>query len=209
MRLIRTYRRYRRTGEKLASKLVEHSVPTQLLRKAARLLGLEENGRIVLDPEREGTVLIDFAIYDVKLDGKNAIAHYREEVGADNPDEEQMLDAWSNAYTSLFQIQDIDRDSSILYLKDALGSSPEANLLDESLSNSAFPGMFLFTRLVQMPEFYMTTGNSFAFLEAKEKQIQRRYKALMERTKSNDEDICRYVAFFKLSQTDGIDVAHT
>ncbi|MBU4492672.1 MAG: hypothetical protein KKD69_09455 [Euryarchaeota archaeon] len=54
----------------------------------------------------------------------------------------------------------------------------------------------------------MTSGVAFAFPGELEEYLLRRYKKLSKKVKSDSDSIKRFVSFFRLNKTDGIEVIY-
>ena len=66
-----TYRRIRQVGLQLNHKLVK-TLSKETIDTAGERLGMLKKGILVFDSEDETSVLMDFAIYNVRIGGKNA-----------------------------------------------------------------------------------------------------------------------------------------
>jgi hypothetical protein len=55
----------------------------------------------------------------------------------------------------------------------------------------------------------MSAGILFAFYDELEKDILKKYKMLSKKVRSDNESIKRFVSFYKLSKTDGIEVKYS
>jgi hypothetical protein len=207
--LVKTYKKRRKTGTNLINKIMESPCfSQQLLTGAARLLGVLQGKTLTMENEEESSALMDFLFHDYQVQGKTVVEIYREQVGAANPLEEEIMDAWRASCTSLFKVTDVVKSEDTLILSDFFGEQKDIELVDISLSQTSVPGLLLFLRKVPIDSAYMTSGSTFVFAEDKEKHLLRRYKPLMQKVKSQDEAIQRFVAFFKLNRTDGIEVRY-
>jgi hypothetical protein len=80
--------------------------------------------------------------------------------------------------------------------------------MDIALSETATLGMLLFIRLVSFADFNMTSGISFIFPGHLEGYLLRKQRKLGRKVQSDSESIRRFVSFFQLSKTDGIEVRY-
>jgi hypothetical protein len=208
MNTIKLYRQYREVGTELAHKITESCLSPETITGAAKLLGILRGNQITLESEEEGTAVMDFTIHDYQANGKNAIAIYRDEVGAENQQEENLIAAQLSSYTSLFKVTETLRRENALILKDLLNDQENIQLTDISMSKTAPIGLLLFTRVIPLEEFNITSGSSFAFLEDQEIHLIKKQKSLAKKVKSDVEAIQRFVAFFKLNRTRGMNVAY-
>lgn len=208
MDLIETYKTYRRSSIRLTQKIMDTCLKRDVVMKSAKLLGIVRGGTLIFESEDDTGVLMEFALYDYKVNNKNTIAIYRDTVGWENEIEKEILDVRLKAYSSLFKVISISKKEKTLLLHDILDKKDNITLIDISLSESAIPGMLLFTRLVPCKEFTMSSGISFAFPGRLEKTLLKRYKVLSRRVKSHDRAVKRFVSFFKLNKTKGIEVQY-
>ena len=207
MSLVQKYRRYRRLTSELVMKIIKTHLHNIVQNKAARLLGILRGDLMLFRDEEETNVLMDFALYEGTMHGKNAIEIYREKRGEQNETEQEILDALLAAYTSLFKVHSISEAERMLLLSDLLNKKDNIPLIDIGLSQTAAPGMLLFIRVVPFKEFNMTSGIIFAFPSDLETYLLQRYKELGKTVKvrSKREAVARFVAFFRLNETHGIE----
>lgn len=151
---------------------------------------------------------MDFFLNEYQVGTKNYVEIYKEKVGGQNEIEKEILDALLSSYTSLFKILSTSQAENTLLLNDILNNKSDIKLTDINFSKTATPGFLLFTRLVPFKDFNATSGVSFAFPGDLEEKILRKYKKLREKVKSDSHSIKRYVSFFKLSRTEGLEVGY-
>jgi hypothetical protein len=137
----RTYERYRRAGQALNGKIIEAAVGKAAFDFAGRTLGIAHGGVLVFDSEIETNVLMDFALYDYRVSGKNAVERYRKERGAENAVERELLAAMAAASLALFRVEAVARKSYSLTLLDLANPERRLALVDISLSQSLVPGV--------------------------------------------------------------------
>lgn len=207
MNIIKLYKQYRQIGTALNDKIMESCLKPETITGAAKLLGILRGNQLILESEEEGTAFIDFAIHDYQVDGRNAIATYQDEIGAENQQEENLIAAQLSAYTSLFKVTEKLKRESVLVIKDLLNQQ-EIQLTDISMSQTAPVGMLLFTRVIPLAEFNITSGSSFVFEEDQEIHLIKKQKSLAQKVKSDVEAIQRFVAFFKLNRSRGMDIGY-
>ncbi len=105
---IKQYRRYRKAGKDLHHKVIGRYVKDDVLEEAARALGLGKNRQLDLDNEEELSVLMEYAIYEIKRDSEwNFIEQYQDEVGGKNRVERELLAAKARAETGLFRVKGV------------------------------------------------------------------------------------------------------
>jgi len=209
MNSIEKYKKYRRIGMKLNHKIMDKCLDRDTLKKSAKLLGIIQKGTFVFDNEDETSVLMDFALNDYRFINKNVVERYREKFGWKNEIEKNIIDALSTSYTSLFTITSISRLENTLILSDLLNKKNDIKLIDIAFSNTiAHSGYLLFIRLLPFKDFNMTSGIAFVFPPYKENHLIQEYKKKSKKIKSDNDAIKRFIAFYKLNKTHGIDVAY-
>ncbi|MCJ7572491.1 MAG: hypothetical protein MUO82_11575 [Candidatus Thermoplasmatota archaeon] len=209
MNSIEKYKKYRKVGMKLNHRIMDKCLDRDTLRKSAKLLGIIQKGTFVFDNEDETSVLMDFALNDYRFINKNVVERYREKFGWKNEIEKDIFDALSASYTSLFNITSISRLENTLILSDLLNKKDDIKLIDIAFSNTiTHSGYLLFTRLLPFKDFNMTSGVTFVFRPYKENHLIRLYKKKTKKIKSDDDAIKRFIAFYELNKTLGIDVAY-
>lgn len=206
--LVRRYKNYREVGRELHEKILQTSLDRAVLKKAARLLGIARGDTLIMENEDELSNLMDFALHDYKVNNKNIIEIYKEEANSLNETEKEVLDALLLSYTSLFKVVSISKKENLLLLSDLLNKKDNVKLIDITFSKHAVPGLLVFIRLVPFKDFNMTSGAVFAFPGNLEDYIIKNYKKLSKKIPSDNEATKRYVSFFKLSRTHGIEVRY-
>jgi hypothetical protein len=148
--LLPTYRRLRQLGLQLNRKLV-HMLSAENLKKGGQLLGIEKNGILVFGSEDESSVLMDYCIHNVRVDGVNAVQRYRElwPPRADS-DDMVLLTAMLKAYYSIFQVVDAEHGVGVTVLDVLRGDT--RFLVDTGLGTTARSGDILATRVLPLEE---------------------------------------------------------
>jgi len=205
--LVDRYRMYREANRKLNVKVMKACLERDAFMSAANLLGIAEGNAVFFDNMDETDVIMDFALNDYKVDGKNAVQIYRERYGG-NELELDILDALLSSYTSLFKVTSISRKEKLVFFDDIINKRCHIGLMDIALSRTATVGMLLFFRLLSFSDFNMASGVSFAFPGELESYLLRKYKKLRKKVESNSEAIKRFVSFFWLSKTDGLEMKY-
>lgn len=152
------YQWYRKIGKDLHISLVKQIDPLDYIKSAQRL-GIGQGKRIFIQAKCELDILLDYCLYDIYHDGRNALqrllAESKRPAGSD---ERRVLESAAAARYCLFIIEDTD-DDGMVYGFDLLRGEP-AVVVDFGLSQSAPPGFVLATRLTNIDDFSMTTGVS-------------------------------------------------
>ncbi len=196
---IKDYKAYRKEGRRLNQEIVESCIDKDLMEKSAKMLGIiGKKGIILFENEEEANVLMDFAIYEILLDGESVIKIYSDTVGGKNKMETEILDAMVASYTSLFRVISTRKEQSLVILEDILHEGRIIELTDMGLSQSLHQEVLIFTRIVPFAEFNMTAGIAFVF----PKEIL--FHSLEALKNSASE---RYIEFFRLNRECGMKTA--
>lgn len=206
---IEKYKEYRKISKELNNKIMNTCLDPDVFKKSARLLGAARGDTLILDSEDELNILMDFALREYKINKQTTVEIYREKVGWENETEKEILDAFISSYTSLFKITSISKAEKSLILEDILNKKENIKIIDRALSKSAIPGLLVFIRIIPFKDFNMSAGILFAFYGELEKYILKKYKMLSKKVKSDSESIKRFVPFYKLSKTEGIEVRYS
>ena len=113
---IAKYEKYREVGKALNQKIINRFVDRVIMLSSGKYLGLVGIGKrntLIFDNESETAALMDFAINEYNIDGKNAAQLYKENELFDDI-EAEILGAMAKSYTSLFKITDIKDDDNKL-----------------------------------------------------------------------------------------------
>jgi hypothetical protein len=205
---IQTYKTYRKIGRRLNTKIMKTCLEREVLLESATVLGIVEEGALTFESEAEMDVFMDFVLNEYRTENTTAIEHYQEKVGGKNEAEREILHALRASSTSLFKVVAISENEHTLLLHDLLTTQEDRELLDIRLSQTAVPGLLVFTRLVPLKEVTITSGMSFAFAGYLEKTLLREYKKLSKKMKAESDSLKRFVAFFQLNRICGFDVEY-
>lgn len=203
------YKKYRTTGTQLTQKVLDSPCSSETsMEKAGRTLGIVQGKALQFEQQDEAIALTDFLFFDYRQDGQTLTERYAAEIGGSNSDEQVILKAWQSAYTSLFKVTQVSTSEPVITLSDVLNPGASIELMDLSFSKTAIPGLLFFTRIVPFDEFNTTSGCTFVFPETREKHVMTKYKSLVRKVKTPDERIQRFVCFFKLNRTYGMEVSY-
>jgi hypothetical protein len=129
--------------------------PTLL--EQAKHLGLAYGRTLGADSEEEMTLIFDLAIHTAKPGRSRAIGRYAKATAlSPGSDEANALDAIRHAQFSLWRIES-HHETAGLVVKDVLRDN-ETWLVDETLTDSAEPGLTFAARLCWPAAFAMTCG---------------------------------------------------
>jgi hypothetical protein len=132
------------------------------IEESARALDFWEDGVIAFDDEADVQLLSDFAIYEYRAGGHNAVERYlaRGDVG-EGTDEHTVLEAMQKARFTLLAVEEALPEIGARALDLIYGEA--VMLADLGLSETAVPGIVLATRLLAFPTFTMTSGAPLPF----------------------------------------------
>ena len=209
---IRAYRRYRQYGMALNHKIMDATLDEAALTYASRALGMMGRDRtLILDHESDFSVLMDYALYEYRSQGKNAVERYREEIGGANQIERELLDTMVVSSTSLFKILSVSKKTYTIHLSDLVNEERTVTLMDINFSQGAKLDWLLFIRPVTFENWSMTSGMTLLFPGDMEdellKQWHRPQRRRKGRTRRNDQ-ARRYETIFRLSRRRGVRVRY-
>ena len=127
------------------------------IRDGAKRIGILRGGTIVFENEDETSVLMDYCIYEVYLNGRNAVGQYLRDCPPD-PDSDEMicLHAMQNATYALVAVLSVERGVGCRVRN--LFTDETRLLVDMGFSKTAKPGTVLATRLLDFGDWISTTG---------------------------------------------------
>ncbi len=199
---IREYKKYRRIGRDLCTKMSDFFLDEATLKKAGKQLGMyrRHKGKNVMmfDSEEDANVLMDHLLFNILKGGKNAVQIYMEKVGPENETEEKLLNAMALAHLSLFRVKSKSMRKCTVILEDLLHGG-EITLVDIALSYTAIQGFLLFLRVMPLPidDLHMASGFAFIFKEEPDFLIER-YERMKRGIKADCEDGRLFIAFYRL-----------
>jgi hypothetical protein len=141
------------------------------IHEGARRLGMLRRDVIYFDNEDETSVLMDYCIYDVYRNGRNAVEQYLCDSPPDHDsDEMDCLRAMQHASYSLV---------AVLHVEPGVGCqvrnlfTDETRLLvDMGFSRSAVPGAVMATRLLDFGDYIATGGAALPIGVLNDKQLE-------------------------------------
>ena len=202
--LLEKYKKYRRRSMKLNTDMIEKCITRNILEKASRYLGILKGNTLIFEYEDEVNVLMDFALHEIKINGKNVIEIYMEKYGFKDEIEKEIINAHLFSYTSLFEVADIFENEGIILLKDLLNKEKKLKLMDIGFSKTASKGLLIFIRILPFEEFNTTSGISFVFENRLKNRLINEYKTFNKPAES--ESMRCFICFHQLYRQYGIDV---
>jgi len=144
--MVSRYKHLRAVGRNLNHKLVKR-LSKDVLDEGAWKLGILQGGVFVFDSEDETAVLMDYCIYDVRRQGRNAVEQYLFDSPPD-PDSDEMvcLHAMQHAVYSLFVVESLERGFGVTVTN--LVSNKTILVVDMGFSSTGKPGVIFASRLL-------------------------------------------------------------
>jgi len=199
---INRYMKMREAGKAVNSKLMKY-VSKDMMNHAVKQLGIRMQGnKILFDCEEETSYLMNFLLFDYKVNGKNTVQTYQESTIAKTKTENELINSMLSSYTSLFEVTSIR--GFTVGLTDLFRTTDKPiKLIDIAFSVTASPGTLVFIRLIPIGDRYMTSGVSFIFRKEIKQYVLRRYRKISKKIETGDQDMKRYISFFKLNKECG------
>ena len=209
------YRRYRVGSRGLTHKIMDVTLGKAAVQAAARALGMMGRGNaIVFDNEDDTSVLMDCALYEYKIKGKNAVQQYQQEIGGETEIERELLAAMAASSTSLFRVESVSRKTYSVSLSDLVNEGHTITLMDLYFSQDVDSDYLLFFRPITLENFSMTSGIAFIFPKHLESELLKRWRGSQSRgvrrrrRRALPTFLRRYATFFKLSKRKGVEVMY-
>jgi hypothetical protein len=150
------YKHLRAVGRNLNHKLVQR-LSKDILHEGGKKLGILRKGILVFNDEDESSVLMDYCIYDVHRNGRNAVEQYLvDSAPAQESDEMSCLQAMHKAVYSLFIVDTVMRGFGVT-VRDVLSNKTHV-IVDMGFGSTALPGLVFASRLLFHEGFTMTGG---------------------------------------------------
>ena len=209
MDLLEKYKEYRKIQVELHRKIIDKCVGAEVYNKSAEMMGIVKNNEIILESNYESDAIFDFNVYESKKQGKNSVSQYIESAKETTVQEDELLTAMVKSYTRLYEVVERDEEKGIVLLKGAFDDSNELlKVIDIGFSKTLDKNKLVFTRLIQLDEFCMTSGLGFIFSANHKQYLFKRSRKFMKKINSGDEYIDRFIAFFQLNRSDGLPTVH-
>src|SRR5699024_3874266 len=163
MNLLNKYKEYRETQIKLHTKILNKCVSVDDFKKSIKTINVAKNKRIVLESDYEKDAILDFNVYENIKKGKNAVSEYIELNEEISSQEKELLGVMEKSKTGLYEVVESDENKGIVFLKDMLSESDNDvfKVIDVGLSKGLNKNIIIFTRLIHLEEYSMTSGLGF------------------------------------------------
>lgn len=171
---------------RLISALVS-AMSTEALQEGGRRLGLMRNGFFVFHDEATMAVLMDYCIFNVYVEGENAVDRLLRNPPANlDTDDREFLLAIQNATFTLLTVTAVEPDVGCHVLN--MHTDQLRFLADIGLSHSAKPGTLMVTRLLDFGDFVTTAGAVIPAGVMSDEQLNRWWKQSRELPLNDAED---------------------
>lgn len=204
MEILGKYKEYRKIQTNLHSKILDKCVSPDDIYRTAELLGILKNNTIIIEADYENDAVYDFNVYEKIKDGKNSVSQYIELGEETIAQEDELLSVMVKTDTSLYEVVQCEKEKGLIILKDVLSDSYETFMVRDIGLSTISKNFLVFTRLIHLDEFSMTSGLGFLFRENHKQYLLKRSKKLMKKVNSGDPSIDRFLAFFQLNRSDGL-----
>lgn len=207
---VATYKALRAAGQSWFPKMMEHPAakPFNIVKAAKKLTLPVVDNMLVFDDEADSAVLMDFYLFDYRLDGKSVAESCNFAPGELAPLESDHHHACLASRTSLFEITHVHNQEPKILLRDRLEKDrPELWLTDIGLSDSfrRLGGRaFMFTRVLSLHGHHTTGGFSFVFDPRHEFALVDGYRREMWSASASQQPARRTIFFFRLNRKFGL-----
>jgi len=200
--MLEKYQLYRKVLMELHYKILDTIVRDKLV-QAAKILKVYKKEKFHFDNEDGINYLFDFVIYEKFIEDTSSIDLYLNMDIKFTNIEKTLLNGMKNATNSIYQIKKLDPLNHQLILEDLINIGQNATLTDINLSQTTIPSMILFTRVIKLDFFNLTSGMMLIFdAEQKENLLnQAKRQSLLER-----DDVLRYINIYHENRRMGIPV---
>lgn len=212
MNAIKNYQQLRAEAANFSYKLFGQLKRTDL-NNAGRLLGILHKGILMFDDEGTGGTnmhhFADFAIFDYyNVEGSNVVQRYwQQNKGQLSKVEERLIQAYLKAHSSLFSVIEIDPKKSTVKLQDLFDDNHQVEITDISMSQSPLvKDCLIFTRVLTVDSFNMTSGVSFVFPKDKGEILHKKYRTMIKQSVGYTPQAKNFIVFLKLSHKLGVQI---
>lgn len=155
------YRQLRAINVRINNEVLAPRLGADTIVKAADRLRMLGHDEIILDDDSHFAILADYAIYDIDIDGMNAVERYLLEEKVDpESDEGEVLHAMQNAVFRIVVVDNVVGGLGV-EVRDLI-SDEKFLVTDIGLSKTGLPGLLIATRLLDFGSFQLTSGAPLA-----------------------------------------------
>jgi len=185
--------------------ILHNALPKSIMLRAAKELGMRAGPNAIrCETEFDETVLLDYAEYESWNNKPSAIQTHLQKVSPKDPLEAEIMKGAEYSGTSLFIAMELDKWKSCITLKNLYAPELDIPLMDVNLAKTIVPGLCLFSRLIPMRDFAMTSGFVFAFSPKDTKYLLEKYELKGKADSAALRRRKRFVFFYKHHGISGI-----
>ncbi|MEO5378513.1 MAG: hypothetical protein H7832_12145 [Magnetococcus sp. DMHC-6] len=158
------YKYYRELGKDLHEQLLQH-IGRIKIQKAGKEIGLAQGKFMVFENTDQMAVLQDYCIHTYRVGMKSIFDIFIEKSQSNLGSEEMaLLNALKQSFFSVFKVKGTEKSFYCHMIN--IFNQAELTVIDSGLGRTAFPGLMLVGRLIQIPGslFYMSTGSSIPIM---------------------------------------------
>lgn len=201
------YISYRKRLVEIHMQILNEFVSGEDYLRSASILGiLNKNNKVTIESTSENDALYDFNIYGNIRSGSNALSEYISKYPPSNKEDEELLIGMKTSDVGLYEIADHNQENGIIMLRDIMNNSEPIKLIDIGMSENLNPNIFLFTRLIRLDEFSMTSGLTFAFSIDHRNYLIKKSHKMIKKVTGFDESVARFITFFMLNRLSSLPV---
>ena len=161
------------------------AIPTPLMRKVARELGLLRGNQLAIDSDGELVILFDHLIYDRKNRGKTTAQRYLEQLPpSDEPVERLVREAMAGQRYSLFEVASLHPGVGLVHRDLVRGGT--VFVVDRLMSQTISVGALMAERLLPLPDYWAPTGAGFPITPEAAWEVQ---QTLLPALEASEEDM--------------------
>ncbi len=181
---------------------------TYVMSRSGSLLGMKKGGTFVFADEADMSFLNDFMFHEFRVKGESAVERYNKHEVWKNDIEKEMLQAHLKSRASLFRVESVDSQNYSCYFQDMLTERSPFPVVDVGFSQTAFPGVLVFSRIISYHDLNMTGGAAMLYPQESEAYLRKEFPRRARRVDLKENSACQYIAFYKLYHEMGLGVRH-
>lgn len=174
------------------------------IREVAEEIGILEGNKIMIASELEKDAVMDYMLYREMEDGGSKISAYQESKTTKDEEADSLLQAMTESDTSLYEVIGVNKEEKTVMLRDAFDDSKIFTVVDFAMSETADEDLLVFTRLIHLDAFSMTSGLVLTFRKNHLEFLKKRSRKEMKKIYVRDEANKLFIAFFMLHRREGV-----
>ena len=194
--IVEKYRHFRQVGLGLNTKMMNCKELNIDIKSAGRKLNLFEQNTFILENEQDLDIVLDFALFELLINNKNFIERYYELDLPETKEENILLESKLNAFASLFEAVGFDKENCLIQAIDVLDSGKNYSLVDIGFSQTGWPGLLFYTRIIPLPDFNITGGVSFGYRKETKAKLLNGFQFQQLKFNNKIKSIDKYLYFY-------------